>query len=378
MTNTQSTEVPGPHAAPVDDLELLLKYTVMRADVKIDDASIEEATTACAEYRRTSSVPNEVRIWKCLNKLSNMTKPVTDESVKAITALLDDQRQRPGFFRNYALDPPIRRQIVTSLIWMFAVLLLVVTVQIYSLLLTVTLEQIGTTQTEFNAAKAQYETLHTAVDVAGDKASDQATQQLATLDEAKISAESALTGNFKLLDTLTFGIPRKLTSGATALTPGTGTLIQQNVILSEAAKGFVKAVALYLLPLLYGISGANVYILRQLISKLDDWTLTPISNTKYRLRRSLGALLGATIGLLYDQGSGALSSAGFSIAAVAFLGGYSAEFIFSLLDSLITRAKSVFSGELEKPAQGSSNGNGSSPETPVVVPPANAPSGAKQ
>lgn len=75
--------------------------------------------------------------------------------------------------------------------------------------------------------------------------------------------------------------------------------------------------------------------------KLDSWSLSSISVTKHHLRRVLGAILGATVGLLFED-SDVISSIGFGLATLAFLAGYSSELVFSLLDAFITKAKQAF------------------------------------
>jgi len=109
------------------------------------------------------------------------------------------------------------------------------------------------------------------------------------------------------------------------------------------SQAFLKGFALYFLPLIYGLLGANVYILRQLMKGLDGWNLTVLSRPKYSLRRALGALVGATFGLLFDSPDAAIAKTGFSLAALAFLGGYSAELFFTMLDTFIDKVKATFS-----------------------------------
>jgi hypothetical protein len=82
-------------------------------------------------------------------------------------------------------------------------------------------------------------------------------------------------------------------------------------------------------------------------------TYTAVSNIKYALRIHLGALAGLVVGFLWgDIASGSIGVANsFSPLAVAFIAGYSVEFMFRLLDSII-------GGTEKRVAGGDSSDNG--------------------
>ncbi len=90
----------------------------------------------------------------------------------------------------------------------------------------------------------------------------------------------------------------------------------------------------YLLPLLYGLLGAFIYVLRELLKEIKHLTYSFDSEIRYRLRLTLGALGGMIIGwFLRAEESTALAS--MSPMALAFLMGYNVEVLFSIMDKII-------------------------------------------
>lgn len=101
----------------------------------------------------------------------------------------------------------------------------------------------------------------------------------------------------------------------------------------------------YILPLLYGLLGAFIYVLRCLMGEIKALTYTFDSEIRYRLRLTLGALGGMIIGwFLKPDDAGSLAS--LSPMALAFLMGYNVDLLFSFMDKLIDNIKQ----SLDKPA----------------------------
>lgn len=101
----------------------------------------------------------------------------------------------------------------------------------------------------------------------------------------------------------------------------------------------------YILPLLYGLLGAFIYVLRCLMGEIKAITYTFDSEIRYRLRLTLGALGGMIIGwFLKPEETGAIAS--LSPMALAFLMGYNVDVLFSLMDKVIDNIKQ----SLDKPA----------------------------
>jgi hypothetical protein len=106
----------------------------------------------------------------------------------------------------------------------------------------------------------------------------------------------------------------------------------------QGGRVMLQALALYLLPLLYGLLGANAFVLRALGQPTENGSA---KLDHFRLRLALGALLGATVGLFFSADT-PIAGTTLSLVAIAFLAGYSAEFFFALVDFLINKARDSF------------------------------------
>ncbi len=129
-----------------------------------------------------------------------------------------------------------------------------------------------------------------------------------------------------------------------------GAKVQQRIQL-VSAENALQAISTYLLPMLYGLIGACFYILRQLPKEIEDLTFTNKSYTNYSLRIAQGPLAGILVSyfvtptaqtprtntdniealLNIDPGISSLSP-----LALAFVAGYSVEFIFKILDKILS------------------------------------------
>ncbi|WP_026998902.1 hypothetical protein [Eisenibacter elegans] len=106
----------------------------------------------------------------------------------------------------------------------------------------------------------------------------------------------------------------------------------------QAAIHPLMIIGSYILPLLYGLLGAYAYVLRVLSEEIKHQTYSRESDIKYQLRVRLGALAGLVVGILTVTGeeSFMVSISSLSPVALAFIAGYSIEFVFTLVDRLIS------------------------------------------
>jgi hypothetical protein len=129
----------------------------------------------------------------------------------------------------------------------------------------------------------------------------------------------------------------------------------------------------YVLPVLYGLLGASVFVLRSIMRSISDATYYP--DRSYLLRLALGTLSGLIIGwfVFLLPGQSFLSS--LSPMALAFIVGYNIEIIFSLMDKVIdnftsarrkeddAQEKKKSKPESGKPGSGDDQTNSHSTET---------------
>jgi hypothetical protein len=123
---------------------------------------------------------------------------------------------------------------------------------------------------------------------------------------------------------------------------------QQQIATNTATARFaLQAIQMFVLPLMYGLLGASIYILRRLSTEIRLLTYQPIND--YRLRIPTGALAGVAIGWMFNPDAVAPLKS-LPPLALAFLAGYSVEVLFSALD----RLASSFSQDSEKKPEKSS------------------------
>lgn len=111
--------------------------------------------------------------------------------------------------------------------------------------------------------------------------------------------------------------------------------IYDNSILLQSSNLLLDALQRYLLPLLYGLLGTCVYVLRTLSSEISARTYSEASNIGFRIRLYLGTLGGMVFAwfVIPDQSDGLFKS--LSPFALAFLAGYSVEILFAAMDRFL-------------------------------------------
>ncbi len=111
----------------------------------------------------------------------------------------------------------------------------------------------------------------------------------------------------------------------------------------KSAEYALQILQKYVLPLLYGLLGASMFVMRSLAADIRDYTFSHERRVIYRLRLVMGALAGLVVGWLLvqnDSGGGGISAG--SLAknlaplALALLAGYSVELVFALMDKIIS------------------------------------------
>lgn len=127
----------------------------------------------------------------------------------------------------------------------------------------------------------------------------------------------------------------------------------------------------YILPVLYGLLGASVYVIRTITREIANVTYSEESNRGYLLRLALGTLSGLIIGWFVFLLPGQSIVSSISPMALAFLVGYNIEIVFSLMDrviAMITKPDEDSPVSPTTPDEGRPNGeNQNEPESPATV-----------
>ena len=89
----------------------------------------------------------------------------------------------------------------------------------------------------------------------------------------------------------------------------------------------------FILPVLFGTIGAVAYIIRTISDQIRTSTFSSTSPIRHMMRAALGALAGVVVGLF----GGLSTQLSLPPLAIAFLGGYGVEAVFSMFDGLIEK-----------------------------------------
>jgi hypothetical protein len=111
--------------------------------------------------------------------------------------------------------------------------------------------------------------------------------------------------------------------------------------LSESEGSIVNLTILYyaynaFVPLLFGAIGACTYVLRLISDQIRETSFSATSPVRHSVRILLGTLAGFAVGV-----GGIATSAGLTLAAVAFVAGYSIEPVFATMDSIAEKFRRV-------------------------------------
>lgn len=355
--------------ASLEDSERLLAHAA-EYGIKISEKHIKAIVDAKAKEQNDSwTQQDEIDLWIAFQTISKAVYPVTIDSIRASST----PSGAPSGWLSYLFRIKKRRSLVRkSVRWYsgFALvsMLVMLSLQIYSLQGTKYLANLE----NGNSRTMEIEDrLHQLVLITSADRSIMMEQEalMTEMDEKTQEIES----NIELLNNwlkFTYNIWSKTTrevhqavqekreiesrvsdNGPPAFEAPDNTT--QNIVIIQQSKSLLIILNQYILPLMYGLLGGFAFVLRSLANETKSMTYTAVSNIKYALRIHLGALAGLVVGFLWgDIASGSIGVANsFSPLAVAFIAGYSVEFMFRLLDSII-------GGTEKRVAGGDSSDNG--------------------
>lgn len=270
----------------------LLQYVARHGDLTIDPEIAQGIYRA--KYRidtRHWSVEDETLLLQCYDRLAKQVYPVTVESIKAVVPdTKDGKLELPGASRVITW---YRRYTVLTLIFLLIV-------QMYYL---------------FGYALTQ--NLLTSVG---------STDALNSPMPPDMEANYQLLRNWNHIWLGGRNIPLDAERTANEDSP---VEYSANLI---AAQSVLQILQNYILPLMYGLLGAFIFVLRSLLQQVRTLTYTASREVGYRLRLTLGCLAGMITGWLLKPEMGDMA---LSPMALAFIAGYSIEVLFTLLDRLI-------------------------------------------
>jgi hypothetical protein len=307
-------------------------------------------------YQNSWTKEKEVAFWQCYLKLNSILSPITIETIKAIR-----QEVRTSTWSG-ALSQKLGRRIFHSTspatiatrqyrVWGIAALILVLFLQVYYAMGSSLLrerEELKRAELVYHAAndpgladdpqilverekllKASTERLQREQNItnAGEAGAVLAkTVRLVSL-EMDIKANSHMIEGINHLNLLWLVL---------------GPDLQEEQYADSMAYSYLRltmdSIAIYFLPLLYGLLGACAYIIRTVSVEIQQVRYSQETHTRFELRLFLGALAGLAVVWFIKPDDPHIT---IPTVALAFLAGYSVELVFVAMDRLVA----AFGGE---------------------------------
>jgi hypothetical protein len=283
-----------------------------------------------------------VRFLEAYGQIAKLIRPATISSLQAV--LGDDGLRR----ERTEADKEIRRYTVLAI---FAFCALAV-FQVIWIVGGGLLKDLNDSKAQFDAASiefAPYEHLTRAL-APGEKPVTLGSEERSQLGKLETKTSNALSlvrgydsslAEWNNMVSLPVRLLRRLSKESIASRPNPMPYLfvmepeERQLIASDAttANFVLQTLQTFILPFFYGLLGASIYILRRLSRDIRLLAYEPIND--YRLRIPMGALSGVAIGWIFSVQDASSLGKSLSAFALAFLAGYSVEFLFSVLDKLV-------------------------------------------
>jgi hypothetical protein len=289
---------------------------------------------------------DEAAFWTAYNRISQVIRPVTIDSIRATFDVLQEPNWFYRLFRvktrrvTSPAQKAVRRYTWMGLAWVITML----SVQIYSLIGSTLMNNLTATDQKMQGLEKEIATLNVSGNESVMVQVEQKTTELDALSLELQSSAELLAAWQKPVNVL---ILKDKYYSVEELRRNRG--LTENGRINEAQIDEIKRVkqvgqypiliiSLYLLPLLYGLLGAYAFVLRTLNDDIKQMLYSSESDIKYVLRIHLGALAGLAVGLFFvpEDTTSAYLPITLSPLALAFLAGYSVEFFFSAADRFIS------------------------------------------
>jgi hypothetical protein len=344
-------------AANIDDARMMISYAASRG--KKIPAGFIESLEGLAEHGKSNHLAHTKNFWQLYAALSSELRPVTADSLRACLELVPGTPSIAGrAARRYSR-------------WAYAVLILVFAfqgywfllnsvidnlrhnqdiVKQYSLLMDATRKKLtdeikgDPTFDQVRAAMDKHLMDNAAILQARTDKKDETSFRLLTADEeqlVKISQRSSLNALGNLSGWLSWIIYPKNNSDAFFYFDMQASNVQD----LGSAQFILDILNRFILPTLFGLTGASLYIIRRLAAEIQAATYTKDLDIAMNLRFFLGGFAGLAIGWLALPNSTTAANlsgpsstifASLSPLALSFIAGYAVEIFFHIVDRLIS------------------------------------------
>jgi hypothetical protein len=374
--NTARKMIPTEVAEAVDKAMLLHTFAIERGKNVKEDV-IRPIIEARIESNRETPDWNskkEADFWVAYGEICSTLSPITIEAVKAVRPfskprVLNNWQKLLHFLSFgliYSTNSPATVATRWYRIWGVIALMLVLFYQIYWAWGSTLIKEAGKLQTEISVLESaliplydaapqlamglenpkEWSRIYNEISLEPPKpppSGGLSQEQIAsarTKYKELANARMMLRSNMEAIKSLD-----KINVLSLVLGPATrdGDLLYEQHIRLKYVSLTLDAIAVYFLPLLYGLLGACAYILRTVSIEIQDVRYSTETHMRYALRLFLGALTGLAV-VWFVKPDAALSVP----AAAFFLAGYSVELVFTAMDRLVA-AFGAEAGRTTKP-----------------------------
>ncbi len=339
----------------IDNAEMLLNHAASHG-LEISKETVAAIIAAKnIELEKKWNADTEINFWLAYKSLSKEVHPVTVDSLMSThNRLIREPNIFQRFVKKRTKESYSRTSARIYLLAALASMLLMLATQMFSLKGTTLLNTIQRDNENIQLINKDIDKLKLLL--GADK-----TNKAAKLEKERLYAQKAeydqeirssiellepwvyvlrkftLLGNKKTIEKAKDDLEGKKKIALPFAPPGTSTAengISHQVNIIQEAQNFTQIIQLYILPLLYGLIGGFIFVLRGLATDFKNLVYSRYSNIKYSLRIHLGALAGLIVGLLWgDIESQRITFIdSLSTAALAFIAGYGVEYVFNGLD----------------------------------------------
>jgi hypothetical protein len=304
----------------ITEAQSLLAYAA-RSGITIDIGMVGTITATASKFASANgsiSDQEETAFWMAFDALAKTLAPV---NVSSIMATMDSNTSsgRHLFGIPVVRWSPARWAVFQYTMLAYAALVILIPIQIYWLVGVVITSDIQATETT-------YTQLQSSVDK-----SDQKEQQM-THQQFQIES------GYKLLEIWSSFWEKSVEELAPACknVDAEHSSVCMKTSREKSASVVLRILQQYFLPMLYGLLGATVYILRTLANQIRCRCYSNSCDIDFRIRLFLGTLGGLVSAwfLTPDVANGIFKS--LSPFAIAFLTGYSVELMFAAMDRIIS------------------------------------------
>ena len=379
------------------NLRRLMAYATGEARVDIPEALFGDFVklTSVTVDELLASVELKVLLWRTLDRFAQLVQPATIEGIQLVVELNEHRTgllDRSGQSRKSAvvgqIDSKVCAAVSWSRRWVSGTALVAVLCALYTSWGLWTKSEIEHLRKEIDQVDAQIASLVLANPMLkgrnrsdepvqmGGQQFDLLTERLSYLRNIRYDAQFDALHHWYLLPTrpdILFGLAEKqdqdLFDRAAETKRKAEKLEKQNDRLAKAdadalrddakdlerqayhfrtlteinAYARLTALSIHVLPVMFGLLGACVFVVRDLNDRIRDATLSRRILTRIPIRRLLGMILGGIVGLLFPPDV-IVGVTGLSLVSVAFFVGYSVETTVGLMQALVDNLSQLLRG----------------------------------